>query len=191
MFEKPAIILTKDEEGLLKGSGRSFTSCDLFSIVSKSREVLEKFGGHSAAIGLSLYEDNLKIFIDKLEYSYIDKNYLDDVNDAEIVGILDFHDITFELTALIKKFEPYGQENTNPKFMTKNVQLADINTMGKEGEHLRFSFQKDGIFMPGVKFKTKEVFQIGENLSIIYTINENNFRGKTTLQLMIDKIIVE
>jgi len=61
--------------------------------------------------------------------------------------------------------------------------------MGKEGEHLRFSFAQDGIVMQGVKFKTREVFQVGTKVNIVYTVNENVFRGKTTLQLMVDKVI--
>ncbi|SFZ97333.1 Single-stranded-DNA-specific exonuclease RecJ [hydrothermal vent metagenome] len=190
MFEKPTIILTKDENGLFKGSGRSFSSCDLFSIVSESRELLEKFGGHSSAIGLSLQENNIELFKTQLEKSYINKEYTSEMYDADVIGILEFNDITFDLIEIIKKYEPYGQENNKPKFITKNVKLSEVNTMGKDDEHLRFSFQKNGIFINGVKFKTREVFQTGSNLSIVYTLNENNFRGKTTLQLLIDKIIV-
>jgi len=62
--------------------------------------------------------------------------------------------------------------------------------MGKEGEHLRFSFVQEGIVMAGVQFKTREVYEIGSNVDVIYTVNENHFRGKVTLQLMVDKIVV-
>jgi single-stranded-DNA-specific exonuclease len=61
--------------------------------------------------------------------------------------------------------------------------------MGKEGEHLRFSFAQDGIVMQGVKFKTKESIEVGSRVEVIYSVNENHFRGNTTLQLMVDKII--
>ena len=73
--------------------------------------------------------------------------------------------------------------------MTKNVEIYEVDTMGKEGEHLRFSFMQDGILMPGVKFKTKEKFIAGEKVDLMYTVNENHFRGQVTLQLMIDKIV--
>ena len=89
----------------------------------------------------------------------------------------------------MKKFEPYGQGNTTPKFISTNVEILQADTMGKEGEHLRFSFAQDGIVMQGVKFKTKEVFEVGSKADITYTVNENHFRGKTTLQLMVDKVI--
>ena len=62
--------------------------------------------------------------------------------------------------------------------------------MGKEGEHLRFSFAQDGVVMQGVKFKTREVFDVGQKVDITYTVNENYFRGNVNLQLMIDKVTV-
>ncbi len=188
IFEKPCIVLTKDENGLLKGSGRSFGVCDLFSIVDVCREHLEKFGGHAAAIGLSLQEESLKPFQKQLQEKYRSKNYQEESVDPDIVGILDFKEITFDLTHLLKKFEPYGQGNPRPKFLTKEVEIYQVDKMGKEGEHLRFTFMQNGILMPGVKFKTKEVFSVGSKVDLLYTVNENHFRGNVTLQLMVDKI---
>ena len=139
---------------------------------------------------MSLEEKNIELFKKQLESSYLEQDYANAENDVDILGLLEFNDISFDLTTLMKQYEPYGQDNPNPKFMTSNVQIADVNTMGKENEHLRFSFQKNGIYLAGVKFKTKEIFENGSNVTIIYTINENHFRGKTTIQLMIDKVLV-
>jgi len=187
--EKPCIVLSQNEEGLLKGSGRSFGECDLFSIVDGARMHLEKFGGHQAAIGLSLKKENLKAFKTEVEKNFAEGDYIKELLDPEIVGNLHFSDISFDLTAIVKKYEPYGQGNTTPKFISTNVEILQADTMGKEGEHLRFSFAQDGIVMQGVKFKTKEVFEVGSRVNITYTINENHFRGKVTLQLMVDKVI--
>jgi len=187
-FEKPCIILTRNEEGLLKGSGRSFSNCDLFALVDDCREHLERFGGHAAAIGLSLDEKCLEAFKIQLEENYLAKNYVKEVIDPDIVGILDFKEVSFHLTTLMKQFEPYGQGNPTPKFLTKNVELYQVDTMGKEGEHLRFSLMQDGILLPGVKFKTREKFSVGDKVDIVYTVNENHFRGNVTLQLMLEKI---
>ena len=188
--EKPCIVLTEDENGLLKGSGRSFGECDLFSIVDASREHLEKFGGHKAAIGLSLQKNKLELFREELQENFAKGAYVKEILDPEIVGELSFSNISFALTSLVQKFEPYGQGNPRPKFMTKNVEILQADTMGKNDEHLRFSFAQDGIVMRGVKFKTKELFSIGSKVTITYTVNENHFRGNTTLQLMIDKVMV-
>jgi single-stranded-DNA-specific exonuclease len=187
--EKPCIVLSQSKEGLLKGSGRSFGECDLFGIVDGTRMHLEKFGGHQAAIGLSLEKESLKAFKTEVQKNFTEGDYVKEVVDPEIIGDLHFSHISFDLTAIIKKYEPYGQGNTTPKFISTNVEILQADSMGKEGEHLRFSFAQDGIVMQGVKFKTKEVFEVGSKVDITYTVNENHFRGKTTLQLMVDKVI--
>ena len=188
--EKPCIVLTQSEEGLLKGSGRSFGECDLFGIVDGCREYLEKFGGHQAAIGLSLQIENLKVFKTEVQKFFMEGSYVKDLIDPEITGELHFSDIGFDLTALVKKFEPYGQGNPRPKFISRNVEILQAETMGKEGEHLRFSFAQDGIVMQGVKFKSKEVFETGQKVTLTYTVNENRFRGNINLQLMVDKVTI-
>jgi len=187
--EKPCIVLSQSEEGLLKGSGRSFGECDLFGIVDAARIHLKKFGGHQAAIGLSLQKESLEAFKAQIQNNFREGNYVKEILDPEILGDLHFSSISFELMAMVKKFEPYGQGNTAPKFISTNVEILQADTMGKEGEHLRFSFAQDGIVMQGVKFKTKEIFEIGSKVNITYTVNENYFRAKTTLQLMVDKVI--
>jgi len=187
--EKPCIVLSNNGEGTLKGSGRSFNACDLFSIVDGCREHLEKFGGHSAAIGLSMQLNSLEAFKKQLEVNYAKGNFIKEEIDPDIVGELHFSDISFDLTKLIKKYEPYGQGNPTPKFISKNIEILQADTMGKEAEHLRFSFSQGGVIMAGVQFKTREVYEVGSRVDVVYTVNENHFRGNVTLQLMVEKIL--
>jgi single-stranded-DNA-specific exonuclease len=137
-----------------------------------------------------LEKGKLNAFKTQVEKNFIEGLYVKDLLDPEIVGELHFSNISFDLTALVKKFEPYGQGNSRPKFISNNVEILQADSMGKEGEHLRFSFAQDGIVMRGVKFKSKEMFEIGQKVTLTYTVNENHFRGNTNLQLMVDKIIV-
>ncbi len=188
--EKPCIVLSQSKEGVLKGSGRSFGECNLFGIVERCREHLEKFGGHKAAIGLSMQKKNFKAFKVQMQQNFASNGHMNETIDLDILGNLHFRDISFNLTALVKKYEPYGQGNPMPKFISTNVEILQADTMGKEGEHLRFSFLQDGLVMQGVKFKTREVFKVGEKVDITYTVNENYFRGNVNLQLMIDKVMV-
>jgi len=188
IFERPCIVLSENSEGMLKGSGRSYGGYDLFSIISGCREHLEKFGGHRAAIGLSLAKSSLEPFKQQVERSCLESKVSKERYDPEIVGKLSFSEISFSLTEVIKKYEPYGEGNPRPKFITENVEICQAETMGKEGEHLRFLLAEKGILFPGVKFKTRASYRPGERVTIIYTVNENHFRGKCTLQLMIEKI---
>jgi len=137
-----------------------------------------------------LKEENLEVFKEALQKNYNAKNYTKQLIDPEIVGELSFQNISFDLVRLIEQYEPYGLDNTKPKFITSSVCIADVNTMGKEGEHLRFLFEQNGQVFTGVKFKTTEKFTIDENVDITYTVNENKFNGKVTLQLMLDKVTI-
>jgi single-stranded-DNA-specific exonuclease len=187
-YQKPTIILSHNGEGILKGSGRSIQEYDLFEITSECREYLEKFGGHKAAIGLSVKKEHLEVFKDALQISYATKSYTKNMLDPEIVGELDFTLINMELLSLIKQYEPFGHENSQPKFFSNNVRINDVNTMGKEGNHLRFVLEQDGKTFVAVKFKTTETYEIGTDIKITFTINKNYYRGNSTLQLLIDNI---
>lgn len=186
--QKPAIILSHNGEGVLKGSGRSIQEYDLFEITLECSQYLEKFGGHKAAIGLSLKKEQIKPFKNALQKSYATKSYIKNSVDSEIIGELEFGLINTELLSLIKKYEPFGHENTLPKFISSSVRINDVNTMGKEGNHLRFLLEQEGKIFTAVKFKTTESYEIGSDVEITYTINENHYKGNTTLQLLIDNI---
>ena len=188
IFEKPCIVLSSDENGIVKGSGRSYGGYDLFGIVEGCRMYLEKFGGHKAAIGLSLHATDLDLFKKAVQKACLCVDYSQEKNNPEIIGELAFSEISFSLTERMKKYEPYGQGNTRPKFITSGVEILQAERIGKEGEHMRFSLMQDGIVLPGIKFKTRDAFERGERVEISYSVNENHFRGNVTLQLMIDQI---
>ena len=188
-FEKPCIILTRDEHGDYKGSGRSFHVCNLFKITTACRPLLKKFGGHEAAIGLSLSAENLEAFKGQIQKAYQKENYDEHLIDPDILGELSFSEINFELMCLLKAYEPYGQGNMRPKFISTNVIIEDVADMGKEREHRRFTLSQNGVLQQAVLFKTKEVFYIGQVISLIYTLNENHFNNRVTLQLMIEKMV--
>jgi len=188
LCEKPSIVLTQNENGMLKGSGRSYGEYNLFAKVNSAREYLERFGGHQAAIGLSLHETAFKSFKEALFSSSSEEIQQMEHKDPELIGILHFSQISFELTALMKKYEPFGQGNPRPKFISTDVEIVQVASMGKNGEHTRFSFVQEGIVLPAVHFRNSDSFHIGEKVEIHYTINENHFRGKVSLQLMLDKV---
>jgi len=187
-FEKPCIVLTKSENGELKGSGRSFHVCNLFKITTACRPLLNKFGGHEAAIGLSLDVGNIEAFQEQIQKEYQKENYEEQLIDPDILGELSFSHIDFDLVNKLKTFEPYGQGNPRVKFISKNVMIEDVNDMGKEKEHRRFTFSQNSVTQQAVLFKTKEVFHIGQVISVVYGINENHFNNRVTLQLMVEKI---
>jgi single-stranded-DNA-specific exonuclease len=189
--KKPSIVLSDNEEGVLKGSGRTFGTCDLFAVVDKARPLLEKFGGHAAAVGLSLRDTDFDAFRALLQQVYNKETFPEETTDPSLVGRLHFRDITFSLTTLLHAFEPFGQGNPVPRFLTTNVRILQASKMGKEGNHLRFLFEQDGITHQGVQFKTDAVYENGTVADIVYSVTENHFRGNTTLQLMVEEVIIQ
>ena len=188
-FEKPCIVLTQSENGELKGSGRSFHVCNLFKVTNLCRPLLNKFGGHDAAIGLSLDAENLEAFKQEIQVHYKAQNYSEQLIDPDILGDLSFSHINFELVNKLKTYEPYGQGNPRPKFISTNVIIEDVSDMGKEKEHRRFTFSQNGQTQQAVLFKTKEIFHVGQVVSVIYGLNENHFNNRVTLQLMVEKFV--
>ena len=187
-FERPAIVLSQNGT-TCKGSGRSWRECHLYDLLSSQRTSLLKFGGHKAAIGMSIAADGLTEFAAQLQRDAGDKCAQEETLDPDILGELPFGLITSELLRLLERFEPYGQGNPRPKFITRGATLAALQTMGAEKNHLRFTFESSGLYLQGVQFKTTATYPIGGHYDVVYTLNENHFRGETTIQLMVEKIV--
>ncbi|MBN2767852.1 MAG: single-stranded-DNA-specific exonuclease RecJ [Campylobacterales bacterium] len=187
-FEKPAIVLCKDKEGLLKGSGRSSKACDLFQSMQRCEELVEKFGGHTLAIGVSLQERYLEDFIQRLNEGYkINGEYLPE-NDY-LCG-LDFEHINLTLFDIFKKYEPYGEANPYPLFLAEKIEVINALPIGKNQEHMKYILRQGKSNFEAIEFRAKEPLVSGQMIDIIYKINRNSFRGEVTLQIIIENIIL-
>ncbi len=187
-FSRPAIVLSR-KGTIYTGSGRSWRECHLYDLLDRQRDRFLGFGGHKAAIGMSIEAKNLDPFLAVLQEDARRYCADDEGHDPDILGELPFALIDGGLLRLLKQYEPYGQGNPRPKFITRNVTLAALQTMGKENNHLRFTFESDQRYLQGVQFKTRHTYPIGTQYDIIYTLSENHFRGETTIQLMVEKIV--
>ncbi len=192
-YEKPTLILTSSGDEY-KGSGRSFGDCNLFELVDSGREYLNKFGGHRAAVGLSLPKDNLEAFRQKLYSVALDICSQEIYEDPDILGILELSLINDELYALIDRFEPYGEANPKPKFISRGVEIVSFKELGEAGNHISLELAQNGITVKGIKFRVddeeKDRIKEAKFVDILYTISENIFNGNRSLQLMLEKIII-
>ncbi len=188
-FSRPAIVLSRHEEGW-KGSGRSWGACHLYALLDRQRERLTGFGGHKAAIGMRIADEALSPFVSTLQEDALLHCDAMAASDPDILGILPFAQIDGDLMRLLEEYEPYGQGNPRPKFLTQNVTLVALQAMGKEKNHFRFTFASDNYYVQGVKFKTACTLPLGATVDIVYTLSENHFRGETSIQLIVEKINV-
>ena len=191
---KPTVVLTFSG-GLATGSSRSVQGFDVYSAVAATRDLLENFGGHTYAVGLSLREENLPEFTRRFEKyvaTHIQRDQLEPR--IEIDAMLNFSEITPELLTLLRRFNPYGPGNSKPVFMTRGVRdFGSSKIVGKNGEHVKLDVVDDtsGKVYQGIVFNAADKFahiRSGRPFDIIYTIEEIRRKGSHTVQLMVKDI---
>ena len=182
IYKKPAIVFS-EKGNLLKGSGRSLGNIDIFSLISECSDLLEGYGGHKMACGLSVEKNNfekLKKKLNKKIKKFSDNDFF--IEDF-VLGELPFSEIDFELLEILNDFEPYGEGNPRPKFFTK-AKIEYVRNL-KEN-HYKLILSQNDIFLPAIVFGFEGEF--GEFITFKFTIGENNFRGRE-IQLIIEEII--
>lgn len=190
IYFRPAVVLTRDG-GLVTGSARSTGGFDIYKAIESCRDILENFGGHTYASGLTLKAENVEEFQRRFE-EYVDNHILPEQTDAilEIDDMLDFHDINKQFFYDLKRFQPFGPDNPKPLFCTRNVyDYGTSKVVGRNQEHIKLELvdNRSDSIMNGIAFgqssqaryiKTKRSF------NIVYTIEENTHkRGEIQLQI--------
>ncbi|AZV45951.1 single-stranded-DNA-specific exonuclease RecJ [Nautilia sp. PV-1] len=181
-YKKPAIVLSK-KDGMLKGSGRSLGNIDIFALVNECSEILEGFGGHKMACGLSLKEDNFTLFKQAVNEKIVKYSDEDFFIEDYVLGELPFSEIDIELLDILKSFEPYGEGNPKPKF-TAAAKIEHIQNL-KEN-HFKLILSQDDIVLPAVIFRYDGEFD--EFIKFKFSVNENSYYGRS-VQLMIEEIL--
>jgi len=187
-FEKPALVFARTGDRC-KGSGRSFAGCDLFSLLKKHSGVLEKFGGHRAAVGLTIRCDMLEKFEKALIPEASEQCSSDCYKDPDILGELPKELIGEKLYDLLVRYEPYGQGNPRPKFVTRKMEILSARQLGTEKNHLKLLLDLGGRTIEAIQFHTHRECREGEFVDLLYTLRRNSFNGRTSLQLRIEKIL--
>ena len=190
IYYRPAVVLTRTDN-LATGSARSVSGFDVYKAIENCRDLLENFGGHTYAAGLSMKVENVEEFTHRFE-TYVSEHILPEQTSAviDIDAEIDFRDITPKFHADLKKFNPFGPDNHKPVFCTHNVyDYGTSKVVGRDQEHIKLELvdNKSNNVMNGIAFgqssqaryiKTKRSFDI------CYTIEENTHkRGEVQLQI--------
>ena len=195
-FYKPTIVLTSSQNGLITGSARSVAGFDLYEAIESCSDLLENFGGHIYAAGLTLKEENLKEFSRRFEEyvsAHISRETITPV--VNIDSYLNFNQITPKFFRILKQFQPFGPGNTAPMFMTENVyDNGNGRRVGADAGHLKLELiQEDQPYrhISAIAFNRSEHFEhlaAGNPIDVCYSIVENYYRGNATIQLRIADI---
>jgi single-stranded-DNA-specific exonuclease len=195
-YYKPSIVLT-NSNGLASGSARSVPGFDIYKAIDSCRDLLETFGGHMYAAGLSIKEENIPIFTERLE-KFVSEHILVEQTypQIEIDAVLEFKDITPKFFRVLKQFAPFGPGNMKPIFVSKKVMdFGTSRLVGKDQEHLKLELVDSSCenVINGIAFRMHEYndyLKALNPLDICYTLEENVFNGTTSIQLMIRDIKV-
>ncbi|HKL34602.1 MAG TPA: single-stranded-DNA-specific exonuclease RecJ [Tangfeifania sp.] len=194
-FYRPTIILT-ESNGMATGSARSVKDFDLYEAIGQCSDLLESYGGHMYAAGLTLKIENVPEF--RRRFEEIVKNQVTDLQQLQTVDIdakITLSEITPRFYRILKQFAPFGPHNMTPVFVTEDVFDAGTSRLvGKNKEHLKLDLVEpdvnSGIF-PGIAFNKSDKFDLitsGLPFDVCYSVAENEYRGKTSLQLFIRDI---
>ena len=189
LYLKPSILI--DFQGKVgKGSGRSVLGFDLHEALMQSSEYLEKFGGHSMAVGLTIDVDKVEDFKKHINKVADDLN----LNEIESYLLIDkeitIKDLNYKTLNELKSIEPYGESNRVPVFIYKNARIDSIRALS-DGKHLKISFRDNGVVVDGIGFnlgKYANDYVIGDKVDIACQIEENIFNGVSRIQLNIKDI---
>lgn len=192
-YYRPTLVFTKSGDKYA-ASARSVKGFDVYNALEACAEHLEQFGGHMYAAGMTLKEENYQLFKDAFEKE-VEKTIHPDMLTPEISvdAEINFADITPKLTRILKQFEPFGPQNMTPIFLTKNVKDTGYGKpMGQEDEHLKLFVKQnnsEGIAAIGFGLGKKlETTKNGHPFEMVYSIDENEWKGNISLQLRLRDI---
>lgn len=187
---RPTIILT-ESNGMATGSARSVAGFDIYEAILSCRELLEQFGGHMFAAGLTMRLENVIPFTEKFESvvsSTIRENSL--TPEIEINATLDLEEITAGFFNILKQFAPFGPHNMNPVFMTAGVQDTGWSKVVGT-DHLKFSLKKGNSSINGIGFgmgSKLDIVKKGQPFDICYHLDENEWNGNKRIEMYVKDI---
>ena len=175
-----AILSSKDS--IAKGSLRTANELNLYRVLEQCSNILIQFGGHSAAAGVTIYEDKIKEFENKFE-SIISNYDFETGEPLEIDSLVKFSEINIDLISDIEKMEPFGKGNPYPIFVSKNVKIESKRVL--KDKHLEMYLNQDNFKMRAIWFNFNKSSSDMEYIDIVFTLQRDSFRGNNNINLNI------
>ena len=193
VYYKPTIVLS-EHNGMLTGSARSVKGFDIYKAIEKCSYLCDKFGGHKYAAGLSIKKKNIDIFITKFE-EIVSKSIKPEqlIQNIDIDLKINLLDIDNKFYRILKQFSPFGPGNKTPVFITKNLCFdGEKRFIGSDKSHVKLKFARENlssIDAIGFGFASFFLNHNNESVDICYSLNENTWMSKTTLQINLIDVI--
>lgn len=186
-YYRPTIVLTAGEDDIISGSARSVSDFDIYTAIDSCRDLLTNFGGHKFAAGLSMHKADLPEFKRRFE-EYVAAHITPEqqVPTLDIEAEVELSDMNWKMYKILQCLEPFGPGNERPLFLCRNL----INNQGtravSEGKHLHLDLTDRMVAMTGIAFGEGDKalhLQNGKSVDVCFYLEENSYRGHTSLQM--------
>lgn len=190
LYFKPSILLCYDNE-FAKGSGRSIPGFDLHDALMKCQDTIEKFGGHSMAIGITIKKDNFDKFANELEQIAKDSKIDEIVPIINVDAKINLNQVSRETVESLKQLEPFGEGNKTPIFALKNLKVDSIRSLS-EGKHIKMTLKDGNSVVNAIGFNLgylADEYRIGDKIDVVGTLEINSFNGVDSLQINLKDVM--
>ena len=190
MYFKPSILLC-EEGDIGKGSGRSVPGFDLYEALTKCQGLIDRFGGHAMAVGITIEKDKFERFRDKFEEIAKEKHIEEIVPILKIDSQISLDEINKEMVESLRALEPFGEANKTPLFLFKNLKIDSIRAL-TEGKHLKLTVKENKNIVNAIGFNIGELaneYKIGDKVDIVGNLEINSFNGVDNIQINIKDIM--
>ena len=186
-YYRPTIVLTAGDDDIISGSARSVSDFDIYTAIDSCRDLLTNFGGHKFAAGLSMHKADLPEFKRRFE-EYVASHITPDqqMPTLEIEAEVELGDMNWKMYKILQCLEPFGPANERPLFLCRHL-INNRNTRAvSDGRHLHLDLTDRLVAMDGIAFgqgDKAEYLQNGNSIDVCFYLEENTYRGRSTLQM--------
>ncbi|MBR2786124.1 MAG: single-stranded-DNA-specific exonuclease RecJ [Clostridia bacterium] len=189
MYYKPSILICLEgDEG--KGSGRSIQGFDLYEALSKCSTYINRFGGHSMAIGISVAKDNFEKFKAEFEEYVRNSNVKSLTPIIKVDEEVNAKDMVIDVVNELNMLEPFGEANKRPIFMYKNLKINSIRALS-DGKHLKLTLKDENLIIDAIGFNMGymvDEYLLGDKVDVLGNLEINSFNGRNSVQIKIRDI---
>ena len=186
-YYRPTIVLTAGEDDIISGSARSVSDFDIYTAIDSCRDLLTNFGGHKFAAGLSMHKSDLPEFKRRFE-EYVAAHITPEqqVPTLDVEAEVELSDMNWKMYKILQCLEPFGPGNERPLFLCRHL-INNRNTRSvSDGRHLHLDLTDTVVAMDGIAFghgEKADHLQNGNAVDVCFYLEENSYRGRTTLQM--------
>jgi len=190
-YYKPTIVFV-EKDGFLTGSARSVKGFNIYNAIKECEDLCEKFGGHMYAAGLTIKSENFDLF--KIKFENIVREKIQPEQKINVINIdleIDLDSIDGRFYRILKQFEPFGPDNLNPIFSTENINInGPLRFIGEDKSHVKLELNTKSAKINAIGFGIASKFKSlkKQKIDLCYTLNENYWNNKTTIQLNIKDV---